>query len=128
MGITGILSTAVAGLNAASRRLAVSADNVVNADSSGAPGSGQAYQAKRAVQTATSAGPAVTVETARPPTLTLYAPDSSRAGSDGTVEFPNVDYAREAVDQIAARRDFEAAALLVRSADELTERLLDIKS
>lgn len=131
-----VLAAATSGLQAASRRIEVSARNVVNADSVGTPASTtdarqptEAYKPQRVVQTPVAGGGVETqTVTADPPTRTEFRPDHPAAGSDGQVEVPNVDRVREAVEQIAARAAYEASAKVVQTADGLLKTILDIRS
>lgn len=131
-----VLGVAVSGLQAASRRLEVSARNVVNADSVGtpdkttdAPQPTAAYQPQRVVQTSVAGGGVEARAVNQDPATHLESrPDHPAAGSDGLVEVPNVDLVREVVEQITARAAYEASAKLVQTADGLLSTVLDLRS
>src|SRR3546814_13695058 len=65
---------------------------------------------------------------ADPTSVQQYDPSAPDADADGLVNRPNVDLARETVDQIAGQRQFEANLATVRAADELLRATRDIKS
>ncbi|NIA70901.1 flagellar biosynthesis protein FlgG [Pelagibius litoralis] len=127
-------SISVSGLMAQSKRLAVSADNVANMRSRGVDPDGPreqpgAYQPKR-VQDVTTGGGGVRgeVRPIAPASVRSYEPSSPDANSEGLVDRPNVNLAEELVTQIQAQRAYEANAAAIRTQDEITDSLLDIKS
>lgn len=125
---TNALSTAVSGLNAATTRLAVSANNVANAFSSGRPGDpgSPAYQAQDVQQSAVpGGGTRATVVARNPATQLAFDPASLRASDSGLVEIPNVDFGEELVAQRAAAAAFKASAAVIRTVDEQQRELLD---
>lgn len=124
----------VSGLMAQSKRLAVSADNVANMRSRGVDPDGPqqqpgAFQPKR-VQDVTTSGGGVRgeVRPVSPASVETYEPSSPDANSEGLVNRPNVNLAEELVTQIQAQRAYEANAAAIRTQDEVTDTLLDIKS
>ncbi|MDJ0684130.1 MAG: flagellar basal body protein [Alphaproteobacteria bacterium] len=132
--VDAILRPALSGLSAAATRVAVSADNIANAQTTGrigaAPGSEDAaYQARQVTQTAIQRGGVrTTVGPADPATVAVFDPRSPLANSDGLVAAPNVDFGQELVNQSASRTAFAASAALVRAVDEQSDTLLDILS
>ncbi|MEL7028165.1 MAG: flagellar basal body rod C-terminal domain-containing protein [Pseudomonadota bacterium] len=100
-------SLALAGLQAASTRAAVRAQNISNMLTPG-------YQSAEPVQTSTPAGPTVTVN-APPPVAP--APQSL---------FADVDLPREFVDLQMAKRAFEASAAVFKTADEMSKEAIDL--
>jgi flagellar basal-body rod protein FlgC len=58
----------------------------------------------------------------------VYAPGNPDADAAGLAAIPNVNLAEEMVTQIQAQRAYEASAVALRTQDELTDSLLDIKS
>ncbi|WP_420348779.1 flagellar basal body rod protein FlgC [Pelagibius sp.] len=127
-------SISVSGLMAQSKRLAVSADNVANMRSRGVDPEGPAaqpgaYQPKRVVDvTAGGGGVRGEVRPVTPASVKSYEPSSPDADAEGLVNRPNVNLAEELVTQIQAQRAYEANAAAIRTQDEVTESLLDIKS
>ncbi len=131
-----VLGIGVSGLQAASRRIEVSARNIVNADSVGTPADTTdarqptaAYRPERVVQTSVAGG-GVDARTVAldPATHREFRPDHPAAGGSGLVDAPNVDLAREVVEQISARVAYEASAKLVQTADGLLKTVLDLRS
>jgi flagellar basal-body rod protein FlgC len=127
-------STSLSGLMAQTKRLAVSADNVANMTSRGVRPDGPAVQpgafVPKQVQDVTTGGGGVRAEVRpkTPPSVEVYAPGNPDADAAGLAAIPNVNLAEEMVTQIQAQRAYEASAVALRTQDELTDSLLDIKS
>jgi flagellar basal-body rod protein FlgC len=127
-------STSLSGLMAQTKRLAVSADNVANMTSRGVRPDGPAVQpgafVPKQVQDVTTGGGGVRAEVRpkTPPSVEVYAPGRPDADAAGLAAIPNVNLAEEMVTQIQAQRAYEASAVALRTQDELTDSLLDIKS
>jgi flagellar basal-body rod protein FlgC len=127
-------STSLSGLMANSKRVAVSADNIANMRSRGVREDGPAVQpgtfVPKQVQDVTTAGGGVRAEVrpVTPPSVEVYAPGSPDADADGVAAIPNVNLAEELVTQMQAQRAYEANAKALKTQDELTDSLLDIKS
>jgi flagellar basal-body rod protein FlgC len=136
MTMSDINSIALSGLQAASRRLEVSARNVVNAESVGTPRTTTdarvptpVYEPERVVQTSRTGGGVDTrTEPVQPVSHQQFRPDHPAAGSDGVVEVPNVSLEREAVEQISASVAYQASAKVLQTADGLIKSLLDVKT
>jgi len=128
-----VTSIALSGLNAAEKRLSVSANNIANAntttslDSSGNT-INQAYRAQTVVQsTQQNGGVRADVRTADTPTIRVAAAEGDRlAAEDGTIEIPNVALDEELVNQQIASYDFKANVKVLKVQDNLTKSLLDI--
>jgi flagellar basal-body rod protein FlgC len=112
----GSISTiALSGMNAAARRIEVSASNVANAASTGAlanadgtlpAGAAQAYAPLDVVQTASAdGGTQTTVTTASPSTTAISDPQAAFANANGLVAAPNVDLSQEMIGQLIASRN-----------------------
>jgi flagellar basal-body rod protein FlgC len=129
-----VSSIALSGLNAASLRLQVSANNVANSLSSGplpdAAASGSypaAYAAQRVDQVAlANGGTSATVSTVSPATVPAYDPSVPYANGQGMVAAPNVNLASEIVQQLTAQLSFAANAQLVKADHKMTASLLDV--
>ena len=138
MAISNAISSAVSGVLAGERRFANSAGNVANQRSVAAPSlDGPAtdaegntlFPAGRSVdQSAAGGGVRSTRLLVDPTAVQQYDPSAPDADADGLVNRPNVDLARETVDQIAGQRQHEANLATVRAADELLRATIDIKS
>ena len=103
MGI--VADIGLAGLRAAQTRFAARAENIANVNSSD-------FTPARVEQTSTAVGPVARVT----------RPEADRPDNRG----PAVDLATEIVDALAAKRDFEASAQIVRAEKDLNDNLLDI--
>lgn len=125
---------ALTGLNAASRRLGVSASNVANLSSTvrtAEDGSlvNDPYRPQRVVQTSLpSGGVRADVVEAGVPIVRVPDPSSPVAAADGTVEIPNVSLEEEAVEQQLATYTFKANLKVLKTQKELDEALLDISA
>ncbi|MGA2292152.1 flagellar basal body rod protein FlgC [Bradyrhizobium sp.] len=134
--MSSISTIALSGMNAAARRLEVSASNVANVLSTGAlpdadgkvpSGTPQAYAPLELVQTASAGGGTqATVTTAKPSTIAVSDPQAPFANQDGLVAAPNVDLSQEMVGQILASYSFSANATVMKADDRMTKTLLDI--
>jgi flagellar basal-body rod protein FlgC len=134
--MSSISTIALSGMNAAARRLEVSASNVANAMSTGAlpgadgtvpAGAPRAYAPLELVQTASAGGGTQTaVTTPAPSTTALYDPQASFANQGGLVAAPNVDLAREMIGQLIASYSFAANAKVMKADDGMTKALLNI--
>lgn len=125
--------TSVSGLQAQSKRLAVSADNVANLRTVGRPGVTEGKDAAyvpRQVQQTSVAGGGVRAETrpVDPSSVPAYQPDSPMADAEGMVAAPNVSLEKELVEQMLAKRVYQANASVIRTQDEMLGTLLDIDS
>ena len=110
-----VLNIAVSGLRAAAKRLEVSASNVVNDRSAD-------YVPLRVQQTADADG-GTRAETVpvRPASVPFFDPNDPEAAATR----PNVSVEEEIVEQMLARRAFEANLRTVETADRMTRTLLD---
>ena len=123
------IDIALSGLNAAGRRLEVSANNLANQFSTKSIVNGQQtdspYQPQKVDQISLSTGGVITqVNNATPATVTV--PDLQGAGA--TTEAPAVDQATEIVQQLMASYDFKANLKTIKVQDDLFKSLLDIKA
>src|SRR5689334_19247481 len=126
--MSSIYAIALSGLNAASRRLEVSASNVANIDSdgtvpdpkTGAVGTPAPYQPLDVAQEPEVTGGTLANVTSRQPPYTVqYSPGSPYADQNGLVGAPNVDLATEAVNQITAINAYKANLKVLQVADDL---------
>jgi flagellar basal-body rod protein FlgC len=134
--MSSISTIALSGMNAAARRLEVSASNVANVMSDGAlpnadgtvpAGAPIAYAPLEVVQTASVGGGTQTsVTTVTPSTAAVSDPQAPFANQNGLVAAPNVDLARELVGQMLASYSFAANAMVMRADNRMTKTLLDI--
>jgi len=134
--MSSISTIALSGMNAAARRLEVSASNVANVMSTGAlpnadgtlpAGAPRAYAPLELVQTASAGGGTQTaVTTVTPSTTAVYDPQAPFANQNGFVAAPHVDLAQEMIGQLIASYSFTANATVMRAADRMSKTLLDI--
>jgi flagellar basal-body rod protein FlgC len=132
--MSNISTIALSGMNAAARRLDVSASNVANAGSDGAlpvdgtvpSGAPQAYVPLQVVQTeSTTGGTQTSVTSVTPSTVAISDPSAPFAGQDGLVAAPNVDLAQEMISQLVAKYSFAANAKVMAADDRMTKTLID---
>ena len=129
-----IMGIAASGLQAAAKRLQVSASNIANMANRGAvtadgTAEGTAdtglYRPGQVVQVATAGGGVRAF--ARPVDPAFHiVPDPS--GHGGRVAMPNVDLAEQTVEMIVAKSAYKANAAVIEVARELDDVLLDIKA
>ena len=134
--MSSISTIALSGMNAAARRLEVSASNVANVTSTGAlpnadgtvpAGAPPAYAPLELVQTASAGGGTqTTVTTVTPSTTAVSDPQAPFANQDGLVAAPNVDLSRELIGQLIAHYSFAANAKVMKADDRMTGALFDI--
>jgi flagellar basal-body rod protein FlgC len=134
--MSSISTIALSGMNAAARRLEVSASNVANVMSTGAlpnadgtvpAGAPRAYAPLELVQTASAGGGTqTTVTTATPSTTAISDPQAPFANQNGLVAAPNVDLSREMLGQMIASYSFTANATVMKAVDRMSKTLLNI--
>jgi flagellar basal-body rod protein FlgC len=134
--MSSISTNALSGMNAAARRLDVSASNVANvlttgtlpnADGTVPAGAPQAYAPLELVQTEIAGGGTQTsVTTANPSYVATSDPTAPFANQDGLVAAPNVDLAQEMIGQLVAKYSFAANASVMKADDDMTKALIDI--
>ncbi|CCE08889.1 putative flagellar basal-body rod protein flgC [Bradyrhizobium sp. STM 3843] len=125
-------------MNAAVRRLEVSASNVANVMSTGAlpgadgtvaAGSPQAYAPLDVVQTATAGGGTQTsVRTSNPSTVATSDPQAPFANQDGQVAAPSIDLAQEMISQMVAKYSYAANLKVMKADDQMAKTLLDVRA
>lgn len=125
-----VLSIALSGLQAATKRLGVSANNVANVLTSrpttaGAPAPEGAFAAQEATDSARPGGGVSTSVRTRAP-ATVTGPDP--ASPTGLSAFPNVNLVEEAVNQKAALASYRANAAVIRVQQDIDDAIFDIKS
>jgi flagellar basal-body rod protein FlgC len=124
---------AVSGLRAATVRLSVAAENIVNARSSapvepegpGSKVSEEVYRPQRVAQRSRAEG-GVTAE--RRPVEPATFTQRDATSPTGFSAVPNVDFGRELVDLRIAAQSFKASVEAIRTQMELDKALLDIKA
>jgi flagellar basal body rod protein FlgC len=110
-----ISSIALNSLTYASKRLEASARNTANVNTAG-------YEPQRAVATQAPGGGVSTT------LLPQYAPSTAGELTAGEVLGSGTDLISEQVEQIGAAQQFKAAVSLLKTDQEMTQSLLDIKA
>ena len=133
--MSSISSIAVSGLNAATRRVEVSASNIANQQSTGAlpsangagpTGAPQAYRPLQVNQTdSAGGGTQTTTGEVSPATVPVSDPQAPFANADGMVAAPNVDLAQELIGQMVAKYSYAANLASLKADDRMTKSLLD---
>ena len=134
--MSSISTIALSGMNAAVRRLQVSASNVANAESTGAlpaangtvaAGLPKAYAPLRLVATESAGGLGVqtSISTVTPPTIAISDPQAPFANQDGEVAAPNVDISQELVEQMISSYSIAANAAVMKADDGMAKTLID---
>ena len=125
---------AVSGLNVASLRLQVAADNIANSlsdgpmpDTANAAAFPAAYTPLRVNQTdVVGGGTSATLSQVSPATVSAFDPAAPFADSNGMVASPNVDLANEIVQLMLARYSYAANAQVIRADAQMSAALLNI--
>jgi flagellar basal-body rod protein FlgC len=112
--MSSISTIALSGMNAASRRLEVSASNISNINSTGT------------LPNADGSVPTGAPRAYTPSTIAVSDPQAPFANQSGLVAAPNVDLAQEAIGQLMASYSFAANATVLKADDRMTKALLDI--
>jgi flagellar basal-body rod protein FlgC len=123
--------TAVTGLNAASLRLSTAANNIANANDTGAlqpaPGQPQPFQPQQVVQQAAPGGGTIATNVPVTPASNPFPDPTSRfANSQGLVAQPNVDTAEQLVNTEVARFSYDANLKVIAIASKMQGYLLNI--
>lgn len=133
--LNGVISTALSGLFAQSRATQSHASNIANVSTigqvieEGVEGLKQAYQPYDSVNISTENGSVQSNFVYRDPaTSTVFYPNSAYANSEGLVEVPNVSLEEEIIGLQLASNAYKANIAVIRTADELSDELLDILS
>jgi flagellar basal-body rod protein FlgC len=134
--MSSILPIALSGILAATQRLDVAASNIANANSDGPLPSADAaieaqyppaYAAEQVNQVAMADGSTrANVSHVQPATVTAYDPTAHYADPNGLVAAPNVNFANDAAQLVAARYDFAMNVQVMRVASQMFKSLLDI--
>lgn len=129
-----ISSIALSGLNAASLRLANSANNIANVQSTSQYVNGETvrepYTPTDVVQSSIepTGGVRSSLQPRDPATTPVFAPDNPYADTDGIVQYPNVSLEEEVIDTKLASYDYKANLKVLKTQDDMMQSLLDIKT
>lgn len=127
------ISTSLSGLEAAGKRIENAASNLANKFSTSTQVNGvttsEPYLPQDIVQISEAGGGVRAYQRpANNPTIEQYDPQSVEADDSGFVSIPNVDDAKQLVDQQIASYDFKANLKAIKVASNLEQSLLDITS
>ena len=131
MSLFSAMSIARSGLDAATRRLEVSASNIANLRTTGpapgADGTTTAYRALTVRQTDATGGGVLSEIVPRDPGWTVEpGPGDPNADARGLVAAPNVDLVTETSDLLMARIGYAAAAEVMKVADDMQKTATDM--
>lgn len=131
MVIQNATAASISGLRAAERRLEVSANNIANFRSTTALEDGvlteRPFQPSQVLQTSESpVGTRAYTSPLDPAIIPSFEPDSIAANENGIVELPNVDLAREAVNNISAKHAFQANLNTLKLSEEVLKNVINI--
>jgi len=126
-------NVSISGLNAATRRISVAADNIANQSSTATKQDGQVIDEPFHAKVAQSisqgqGGVSVVVKEANPPIITTFDPTAPNADANGQSRVPNVDVAEQLINQRIAGYDYKANLKSIQVQDNMLKNLLDIKS
>lgn len=127
-----VSAIALSGLNAASLRAQSSASNLANMDDAAPlPGSGVAgprpyVPTHVSTLSLGSGGVQAQLQASSPGYAAAPDPGSAYADAAGMVALPQVDVAREMVDQALALAQFRAAVVTLRARDRMQQAALDL--
>ena len=133
--MASVLNIAVSGLQAASRRLSVSANNIANAGvlRSARPDAGVSdrvattagFAPQRVLEESITGGGVLTVLSPVEPGAVIVPDNSSQTGLSS---FPNINFFAEYLEQKQALVAYKANASVIRAQQELDKSLLDIET
>ena len=130
--MNAVSAIARTGLSAATRGLEAAASNIANARSVGAlPGTnGPAVYAPLEVQLAAQAGGGVEASLAPSAreALLVYDPQAAFANAAGYVAAPAVDLTQDMLSLAMASYDFTANLAVIRTTDDMTRAMLEIRA
>ena len=127
------INIALSGLNAAQTRIATSANNIANLQSTTSVENGQQVNKpyvpqQVAQQTRETGGVTTSLQDVRPPSVPVFAPDNPAANDEGILQVPNVNLEQEVANQVLASNTYQANLSVIKRANETYESLLDIES
>jgi flagellar basal body rod protein FlgC len=127
------LNSAISGFNAASQRIAVSANNIANANSTTTSNNGvqenTPYVPKQVNQSAqTQGGVSTSVSSVTPASVEINDQNNVAAGSNGLTKYPNIDQAQQLVNTNIATYDAQANLTVIKAQEKLFQSTLNILS
>lgn len=132
--MTSIFAVPLSGLALQSKRIATSASNIANISSTGVrndqPSANPEGFVPHQVQATADpqGGVRGTLRATTPPSVLRYDPGAPDADAEGLVARPNVSLVEETVNQMDAKRAYQANLSVIKTMDEMIGSLLDLKS
>ncbi len=135
--MSNIIGIALSGLNAATTRVAVASNNIVNARSLGAtdkPGDTVAaksggFRPQRVDQVSNGQGGALALTRGiDPASFQSFEPGSPEADANGVVPRPNVSLENQFMEITLAKRAYQASIRVIEVADAMLSELIDRRS
>ena len=125
---SGILGTALSGLQAATTRVGAAANNIANLSTTGSTDSTTkpAYVPQDVVQTSHDGGVKAHIRPRDPASYNAPDPDASFADENGEVAVPNIDPAAEIVSMKQAEHAYKASLNVIKTAQEMDDALNEI--
>lgn len=127
------INTALSGLYASSKTLAVSANNIANAQSTTSNVNGQTVNqpyVPQAVsqQSVQGGGVSTSLRDVQPASINIFSPEDPSANEQGMVAMPNVNLDQEVANTSLAANTYKANAAVIKRANETFQSLLDVMS
>ncbi len=120
-------STALSGLNAASRQVETAASNIANSTTTSSLEDSTAVGALETAQSSLETGGVQSgVIPKSPGIIESFAPNSPFANSEGLVGSSNVNLAEEAINLKLAETAYKANVSTLKAVNEINDALLDI--
>ena len=129
--MTSPVNILFSGLNAASLRTSVSANNIANARSTSELQNGKpvnkVYVPQDVIQiNQENGGTLASVTYSNKPTVSQYEPNHIAADENGIVQYPDIDLAEELVDAQQAASDYKATLKALEIYKDTQQSLLDV--
>jgi flagellar basal-body rod protein FlgC len=127
------ISISLSGLEAAGKRVENAASNLANKFSTSTQINGvttkEPFLPQDIVQISEAGGGVRAYQRTSPnPTIKQFAPEDPQADNDGFIDIPNVNDAKQIIDQQIAAYDYKANLKAIKVATTLEQNLLDIVS
>ena len=122
---------ALSGLNAVSKKLNNTANNVANQFSTLSNINGETVKTPYKPQDVNNVslepgGVTTNTRPTEPGSIPVYDPENSAADADGITQYPNVDPEKEVVNQLVDKNEFKANLNVIKTQDKMLGDLLDI--
>lgn len=125
-GPSNAFSIAASGMRAQQTRMGVIARNIANAETTNGPDHEPYHRQDVRFQSLEHGGVRAVVLEDPQPTQSVYEPQHPDAGEDGFVSMPNVDISQELVDLMETKQAYQANAMVMKTANEMFDTLLEI--